>query len=193
MKWISAIIDNRQVALIVVGIALMTIISVFIISTRKTTKPQNVYSTQEDASKASSGENIPFFACPFIDCTKAVPIYTEKEGKSSYLGVGISGASQNSPIWAVISGTYTSIVKDGVTILTLKDEDGLEVTYTFKGEAASEGKVNKGENIGTYKNGTVKIDGNSGEYSLIISVLDSRSDKIIPLGPDVVPNSLRIL
>jgi hypothetical protein len=140
---------------------------------------------------AQEEEYIPFFACPIENCTNAVVVFGSD--KTRVIGVGFKNIPEDSPLFAIVDGTFTSDTEEGETTVVLTDRDGIEATYRFIGEADLEGEVTKKEGIGVYRGGLVKVPEIEDEFSLFITVVDTRTDNVIPLGPDVISSSLKIL
>ena len=137
------------------------------------------------------GVYVPFFACPIENCTNAIVVFGSD--KTRVIGVGFKNIPEDSPLFAIVDGTFTLDIEEGETTLVLTDKDGIEVTYRFIGEADSEGEIVKKDEIGVYGGGLVKVPESKDEFALFITVVDTRTDNVIPLGPDVISSSLKIL
>lgn len=189
MKAAFGMSSNRLVLIISLATILLIAASYLLISGQKRSQNQN--EKKGEVVKEDGGIYTPFFACPVKDCTNAIVVYNSD--KTNVVGVGFKNIPENSPLFAIVDGTYTSVTNEGETTLILTDKDGIEVTYRFMGEADLEGEASKRDEIGVYKGGFVNIPESTDEFALFITVVDTRTDNVIPLGPDEISSSLKIL
>jgi len=189
MKATSGITNTRLVLIVGVATILLISASYFLISSQKNSQLQN--DKNSEIVEESGEVYVPFFPCPIKSCTNAVVVYNQD--KTRVIGVGFKNIPENSPLFAIVGGTYTSVSEEDETTVILTDSDGIETTYIFRGEADSEGEIVKKDEIGVYGGGTVKVPESEDEFALFITVVDTRTDNVIPLGPDVISSSLKIL
>lgn len=184
MRVISGMSNNRLIIVIAVAIILLGGASLFLIGNQEKKAPE------EKVFLEDGGEYIPFFGCPVTDCTSATTVNT---ANGSYVGVGFIDIPEDFGIRAIVDGTYVATLEGDETTIILTDKDGIEVTYRFKGSSKSEGEAVKGEGIGIYSGKIINVSASATPLSLFVVVRDTRTGNVIPVGPDQISNSLKIL